>query len=507
VGEELAHAAGVSEARASRVPVGAGAQPARGAAARFFLVAGLVLLTRLPFLGPGYGADPDAWRVAWAARTIATTGHYEASRLPGYPLQEYVSALAWRGGPLALNGLSALFSALGAGCFALTLRRLGARDDLLAAVALASAPAVFLASTTAMDYVWALGLALAALECALRGRVLAAGALAGLALACRIPAACWIPPLAMVLARVRPAATRGGDVARFCAVALGVGALAFLPVLLTYGPGFLRFYQHGYPQALWVVKNASVDLWGLPGTLAIALACVALLLRARRGAGAAGATVESGAAAGASVGAGAPGAGFTAAWLVGLAICVLAYLRLPIKAFYLIPAVPLTLLLLAPRLPRAWFVAVCVALVASPWVLKVSEAGRPDSLAPTHGTVTLQSGARTWLVDLLRGPVLADRKRRALDRDYVEACMARARRLPGESVVVAYDWLPRIRVRLGGKREGSVEYVYLLTRDELAALRARGAGVYDLAGAEWENVKVNGVSLRENGSRALETVE
>jgi hypothetical protein len=510
VGEELAHAAGVTEARASRAgdvaraPAsgagGASADVARplasGAAGRFLLVAGIVLLTRLPFVGPGYGADPDAWRVAWAARAIATTGHYEASRFPGYPLQEYVSALAWRGGPLALNGLSALFSALGAGCFALTLRRLGVRDDVLAAVALASAPAIFLASVTAMDYVWALGFALLALELALRGRVLAAGVFAGLAVGCRIPAACWIPPLGIVLARIRPPAPRNRDTALFFGVALIVATLVFVPVLLTYGPGFLRFYQHGYPRVLWVVKNASVDLWGLPGTVAIALACGALLVRSWRN------RAQNDA-----VAAGAEAGRFTSAWVAGLAICVVAYLRLPIKAFYLIPAVPFTLLLLAPRLPRPWFVAVCLALVASPWVLKVSEAGRPDSLAPTHGTVTVQNGGRTWFVDLLRGPVLADHKRRALDMDYVEACLARARRLPGESVVVAYDWLPQIRVRLHGKREGSVEYVYLLTREELAAFRARGVAVYDLAGADAENEKVNGVSLRESGSRALEAVE
>jgi len=82
--------------------------------------------------------------------------------------------------------------------------------------------------------------------------------------------------------------------------------------------------------------------------------------------------------------------------------------------------------------------------------------------------------------------------------------VSRARRLSAESVIVAYDWLPQIRVRIGGKREGNVEYVYLLTAAELADLRRRGVPVYDLAGADAENVKVNGVSLRENGARPLE---
>lgn len=471
-----------------------------GAWRRLARVAGLVLLTRIAFLGPGYGADPDAWRVAWAARAIATTGHYEASRFPGYPLHELVSALAWRGGPLALNGLSALLSALGAGCFALTLRRLGARDDLLAALALASAPAVHLASVTTMDYAWALGFTLAALDFAVRGRALACGVLAGLAIGCRITSLGWIVPLAIVLARVSPAAARRREVARFCAVALGLGALAFLPALITYGPGFLRFYQHGYPRALYVLKNASVDLWGIPGTLALVFACVALALRV-------GKRVAPGAPIASGLGGEAARAGLTVAWACGLAIYAIAYLRLPIKAFYLVPAVPFTLLLLSRLLPRAAFAAVCLALVVSPWVLEVSQAGRPDSLAPTLGTVTLRAGGQGWLVDLLRGPIFADHERRALDMRYVDECLARARRLPGESVVVAYDWLPQIRVRLGGKREGRVEYVYLLTRAELDGLRLRGVPVYDLAGAEAENEKVNGVSLRANGSRVLEDME
>ena len=70
-----------------------------GSASQFLLVAGLVFASRLPFLGPGYGFDPDAWRVAFAARDIVTSGHYEASRFPGYPVQEIASALLLRGGP------------------------------------------------------------------------------------------------------------------------------------------------------------------------------------------------------------------------------------------------------------------------------------------------------------------------------------------------------------------------------------------------------------------------
>ena len=63
----------------------------------------VVLLSRLPFVGVEYGREFDAWRVARAAQHIAETGEYETSRAPGYPVQEIVCSLIWRGGPRALD--------------------------------------------------------------------------------------------------------------------------------------------------------------------------------------------------------------------------------------------------------------------------------------------------------------------------------------------------------------------------------------------------------------------
>jgi hypothetical protein len=45
----------------------------------------LVLLSRIPFLGPRYGNIHDAWRVAMAAKQIARSGlrRFEISAAPG----------------------------------------------------------------------------------------------------------------------------------------------------------------------------------------------------------------------------------------------------------------------------------------------------------------------------------------------------------------------------------------------------------------------------------------
>ena len=58
----------------------------------FPIVITMTILTRLPFLWTGYGADDDDWLVAKSASLLWKTGVYHESRLPGYPLHEILSA-------------------------------------------------------------------------------------------------------------------------------------------------------------------------------------------------------------------------------------------------------------------------------------------------------------------------------------------------------------------------------------------------------------------------------
>ena len=197
----------------------------------FVAVAVVVLASRLPFLDAGFGTDPDAWRMALASRHLASAGEYEASRLPGYPVPEIVGALAC-GEAMALNGLVAVLSALGAAFFALTLRKLGSRDGVAAALALAMVPVVYINSTCAMDYVWALAFALASLYFVVAACPLAAGVLLGLAIGCRMTSGALLVPLCILLVRGGGTRRVAVDILKLIGASLLVGAVAFVPVAL-----------------------------------------------------------------------------------------------------------------------------------------------------------------------------------------------------------------------------------------------------------------------------------
>ena len=104
----------------------------------------LVFLSRLPFLSAGYGLDGDSWAVAITALKLHETGNYIVSRLPGYPVQEWLTSLVIGGGPFAVNCLTAVVSTIGFLFFVLTLRALRFRSIYLAGFALAAVPILYI---------------------------------------------------------------------------------------------------------------------------------------------------------------------------------------------------------------------------------------------------------------------------------------------------------------------------------------------------------------------------
>jgi hypothetical protein len=447
-----------------------------------WVIAGLVLLLRLPFLTPGYGIDPDAWRIAADGRAIAETGAYASSRAPGNPIPELAAALLWRGGPLALNGVTALFSAVAVAIFALTLRRLGVRDAMLGALALGFTPVIAVNSANAMDYVWALAFLLIAHDAALRGRAIEAGVLLGLAAGCRITSLLIAPALIVILIDRELGPARASRAIRFVLTLAVISFAAFLPALITYGPRFLHAYGSGYPPPLYVLKNATVDVWGLIGCAALGIAAGAAL--ARRATPAMPRVSRT----------------WVFAWVLAVALELAAFLALPHQAEYLIPVVPFVLLLAACALTPRVFRVLALALIASSLALKASELGKPDSPSVSAAAVRLGSGR---LVLDLRGPLLIEHDRRQRGVEYVDRVIARGATLPPGSVVSAYEWLPFLKVRLGGTRQGGVEYVHVLDRAEIDRHRAAGDSLYDLPGAEDESVRINGIGLHALGSRPL----
>lgn len=199
-----------------------------------------VVLTRIPFLFAGYGSDPDAWLVASAAAMLWHSGTYVASRLPGYPLHEIVSAPAVGVGGSTFSNATTLAAALCCVVVWWNIVSNRARSPVMLLIAFAWAPVFWQHSADTLDYVFSLLFILLAVLSALNNNVVWSGVMIGMAAGFRLPNLLITLPVA-VLAFAQK--VDGRRILLCIAVACGIVVLAFLPVLMNHG-GVIAWLEH-----------------------------------------------------------------------------------------------------------------------------------------------------------------------------------------------------------------------------------------------------------------------
>jgi hypothetical protein len=308
----------------------------------------LVVITRIPFLLPGYGPDADSWLVANAATQLWQTGDYSPSRLPGYPLSELVSAPLVGLGKALLSNTATLTVSLLVVVVWWHIARDHAHHPRLAVLSLAFSPLLWTSSVVTMDYVWSLLFLLLAFLFALRNRPGVAGILAGLAAGFRLANIGGIVPLAILIVL----GTREKKAAFVFLLTAGLAALlAYTPLLMHYGPlGWIEATSQEMNDVYPSLHDRPVlflyrSIYAIGPLAAIAAAAILVRGRARL------AQVIS------------QRDPLLVASISAVVIFLLVFLGLPIERAYLLPALPF-LILLVGRIatkPEFTLFALCLA--------------------------------------------------------------------------------------------------------------------------------------------------
>ena len=352
--------------------------------------------------------------LAESARQLVEQGIYAPSRPPGYPVTELALTplVAW--GPLATNGATALMSVLCVLALRDLLRAAGADGAAELALAFALVPVVWVASVTTIDYLWSLALTLAGLRSAAHQRPAVAGIWIGLAAGARASGALALLPALALMRRRGP-----------CALAFAVvAATAYTPVLVGYGLEGLRPAGGARPNALFVARQASVDVFGELGVVAVG-AALALGLSRRSAA-----------------------TPLARAGALLAAPNLLLYLVAPYEPEYLIPAAAGLLLWLGPRLPRP----ACAALAAALATSSLVGVTRP-------------------------APVLVDRERRIAEQELVDRVVRAVQEQVAPTALLCGRMYPKVRFALGGQEQIGPVTLHVALRSEARLRRLLAQGV------------------------------
>lgn len=382
-----------------------------------------VLATRIPFIGHGYGEDPDAWRAILAAQHLIDTGEYLPSRGSGYPLPEYTDAAMLAvglGSSWWIGLLTAIVSGVAAALLFWLFRPLGTGRAIAGAAAFAFTPEAFLASVSALDFMWGVTFFLAATVCVTRNKLWWMGVFLGLAVASRLTYALAIIPLALLYVDydLRRLPRNWRLLPPFLVAAI-VSAAFYIPAFLTKG---VRIFEVADGGSMLRIPFETLKLFGVIGLIGVAAAVASTVIGRRS----------------------APPGGLDRWALTVIALWGVLFIRLPHDAAYLIPALVGGYWLLCRY---AHFVALWVmtaALLTSCFVLRIEASGH---------TVRFH----------LAGPIIWN-----IQAQNEIACVARA--IEGaetDDYFIASDMTPQLVVQLGEPLAGHILYAVHLGEDGL----------------------------------------
>lgn len=331
----------------------------------YILILGfLFILSRIPFLNLGFGADPDAWRIAGSAFDLSYFHIYHPSRFPGYPLPEYFNSLVIHYGWLATNAATMVVSLISVIVFAKILNELNVKNKGLLVITYAFLPILWINSTVTMDYMWALAFILLTWFFILKKQYVIAGLMMGLAVGSRITSAILILPFLYLILVENEEIKK---IIYFLTITCASALILFMPLYLQYGLNFISYYptQTGI-SFVWYYMTSYF------GILAIFLGLIVFISSSKNLLKNVLKKDE-----------------LTIFLLSSIFLVVFLYIGAPYEMSYIIPAIPFGLVLLSKISKKKLFGILCIFLLLNSFV----SIGLSSDLSPVIGNGAVISDA------------------------------------------------------------------------------------------------------------------
>ena len=237
-----------------------------------------VVISRLPFIWNSPGLDLDNWLVLQTGKKINETGIYRASRLPGYPVSEYLASFFGNSAWLVLNILSVLFTAFCCVIFYKILEQFDVKDKIMAVLALGFVQSVFIASTSNMEYMWSVFFLLTGIWLILKRYIFWAGLALGLMVSTRFTNVLLLLPILYFLyfnVRIRSLK----DYFLIFGVALSTFAIVFIPVFNKYSLNIFPDVGENKVDIKSIVSQYTLYIYGVLGLFGLLTGLIYIIVQ------------------------------------------------------------------------------------------------------------------------------------------------------------------------------------------------------------------------------------
>lgn len=393
----------------------------------YFILAVIVIATRIPFLFDGFGHEEDSWGLAVNSWEMHKYGHYVASRFPGHPLQEYIYAAVWNKPAWVYNSFSAMFSAVAVISFFHSLKKIGTGYALEGALMLTFVPVFFAAGTYTIDFAWTLAFVLASLAALLERQLIIAGVLIGLGIGCRITTGIFLLPWIILLWNNFNSKDWIIASLKICIPAALIGVAFYIPAYNVYGSDFFDYSdQFPYPPVAKIVYKASIGVFGLLGILALVYLKTTWLIRKDKSAVNVPELFSP--------------KRLTTVLLIIIVLHVVSYLRLPQKSGYMLPIVPFVIMLAILYCGKKQLRIATFLFVLSPFLMSINLTDSLRGAEHSSLSIVFHAAGQEIFLDPVSGPIFAEQTKRRNKMEYCEAVKRTIHESQGKDVIICGWW-------------------------------------------------------------------
>ncbi|HQU99601.1 MAG: hypothetical protein JNK61_02710 [Bacteroidia bacterium] len=412
----------------------------------------IVLLSRIPFINAGYGAEEDSWGMMNAMQRMALTGRFEISRFPGHPIPEFIFGLMPFTPYYVINICTAFLSALAAVFFAAVLNQYKIKKAFWYAAALSFIPVIFIKSTDNMDYVWALAFIIMAWYFFLRQWLVLSAVLLALAFASRFTSIVFLPSVLMLLYFEHK---KWKSVTTYALVFIVTVIICYSQIIIHYDSKvYVVPYILGFPDLLKTLYKSSIGVWGLLGCVAacgmiIQIAVGNCIINRQNK---------------------------MVVWLA-LVLALLLFIWQPHKAAYLIVALPFLVFLWAVYGNGKYVTSITCLLIASNFLggLYLKDAYRTKQ----PGSIELKIAGQPILFDVCKGPLLAEHEKRLQKIDFINTVLDTLPLLKQPAIILSGWYTNELEV-LARRRHITLNCMYFMEPQLLEKNCAQHITVYFL---------------------------
>jgi len=426
----------------------------------------------------GFGLDPDGWSEILSGYKIIYAHIYEPSRFPGYPVLEFFASLLWFTKipsvfPEIFNFVSIIISVLAIYFFASILDIIKKNDDnriFLTVLAFGLNALFFINSIVLMDYTWSLAFVLGAIYFMLIDKYIMSALFLAVATGCRLTSGIMVIPILFYFFHLFNKQNISNLIIKYCLIFSLLVTIIYSPLFIKYGLKFLTFYEIGYPKFSFVVGRATIRAWGMIGSLGVLYGLIIIILKSllkRRNRE----FIDR-------------NSSFFWFVLLSMVLFIVLYIRLPSEAGYLLPVVPLILILFFLKLPKTIYQIICFSIILASFFLNFDTFGFK-----------------------LQGPIIINYNLRVQQKEYLDRVIPTILKKENKSVIICEAFLPKIILNLKLKNQTVPDNIKLINTLSLDSLKRyyidKRYDVYYLKDINEQIIQIYNYDLRNFTGREL----